>query len=157
MHGRRSPSHAALTLVVAAMILIPAGPGLITAASQQQPQQQQQPPPPPPPAQPSVVESAQVPDDELENFVRSVKEVNVIQADLREKLAAVQEPAAAQQLQQEANAEMATIIQGCELEVERYNELARSVSASAELSQRFEAKTQELDEKDDVEPCVSAQ
>jgi multidrug resistance efflux pump len=95
-----------------------------------------------------------VSDEELEKFVRSVAQVNELQTALQEKLPTLQ-GAEAERVQEESNAEMAKIIQGCDLEVERYNELARTVSTSPELSQRFQAKQQELASRGNVPPCVA--
>jgi outer membrane biosynthesis protein TonB len=115
--------------------------------------QSEQAPAPEAQAQGSVAPAA-VSDEELEKFVRSVAQVNELQTALKEKLPTLQ-GAEAESVQQESNAEMARIIQGCDLEVERYNELARVVSTSPELSQRFQAKQQELASRGNVPPCVA--
>jgi len=107
--------------------------------------------PPPPAAQPAqeeTVTSAEVSQSELKQFTKSLEQVLEIQKEVEGKLSAVQEPAKAQQIQQEANAEMLRVIQTEGLEVDRYNVLARSIGQDAELGQRFQEMRKELQEEE---------
>jgi hypothetical protein len=90
----------------------------------------------------------------MDNFVRTVSQVNKVQTALKEKLPTLQNPADAARLQQESTAEMTKIIEGCSMKVDRYNELARSVSGDAELNKRFQAKQQELGGAGNIPACA---
>jgi flagellar basal body-associated protein FliL len=95
-----------------------------------------------------TVTSADVPDAEVEQFARSLEEVLVIQQRLKEQLASVQDKEEAQRLQQQANTEMLQAVEANGLQPPRYNVIARSISADAELNQRIQEKRQELQEGD---------
>ena len=95
-----------------------------------------------------TVTSADVPDAEVEQFARSLEAVLVIQQRLKEQLASVQDKEEAQRLQQQANTEMLQAVEANGLQPPRYNVIARSLSADAELNQRIQEKRQELQEGD---------
>ena len=116
-------------------------------AAAQAPQEPQQPPSQreqaPAASQASAVTSAQVQDQELAAFVKSVAQVNEVRKTLNDS-------AAGQQAKDQANQKMASIIQACGMNVERYNELARAMSSDPQLNQRFQATQKELADKHDL-------
>ena len=148
MSQRRAQLQTIAMLAANIAFIVFIGAGLKIEAANQEPSS-------PPAPQAQVVTSAQVPDEELENFVRSATEVHEIQTGLTEKLATVQDPTQARQIEQEAHLKMAEIIKGCNLEVARYNQLAQSISASPEFGQRFQATRQALSERGNVPPCAA--
>lgn len=107
-------------------------------------QQEQQSPPPAAAAAKETVTSADVTDQEIEQFAKSYQEVTQIQKDTDKELASVQEPAGQAKVKQEANQKMAEAVQGHGMKVERFNLIARSLNQDATLKQRIQQKIQEL-------------
>ena len=107
-------------------------------------QQEQQAPPPAAAAAKETVTSADVTDQEIEQFAKSYREVTAIQKDTDKQLESVQEPAGQAKVKQEANQKMAEAVQGQGMKVERFNLIARSLNQDATLKQRIQQKIQEL-------------
>lgn len=102
----------------------------------------------PPPAQPQLT-SADVNDEDLQNFVAAFEEVEVIRMELGKKMANVQDSEAATRLQQEANKEMIAAVQENDLKPQRYNALSNAVSNDKQLMQRFQEVRKERAEEQD--------
>jgi len=107
-------------------------------------QQEQQAPPPAAAAAKETVTSADVTDQEIEQFAKSYKEVTQIQKDTDKQLESVPDTAGAAKVKQEANQKMADAVQGQGMKVERFNLIARSLNQDATLKQRIQQKIQEL-------------
>ena len=107
-------------------------------------QQEQQSPPPAAAAAKETVTSADVTDQEIEQFAKSYKEVSQIQKDTDKQLESVQDTAGAAKVKQEANQKMADAVQGQGMKVERFNLIARSLNQDVTLKQRIQQKIQEL-------------
>ena len=107
-------------------------------------QQQEQQSPPAAAAAKETVTSADVTDQEIEQFAKSYKEVSQIQKDTDKQLESVQDTAGAAKVKQEANQKMADAVQGQGMKVERFNLIARSLNQDATLKQRIQQKIQEL-------------
>jgi len=107
-------------------------------------QQDQQSPPPAAAAAKETVTSADVTDQEIEQFAKSYKEVSQIQKDTDKQLESVQDTAGAAKVKQEANQKMADAVQGQGMKVERFNLIARSLNQDTTLKQRIQQKIQEL-------------
>ena len=105
-------------------------------ASQSQPQAAAQQPAPAAAATKETVTSADVTDQEIEQFARSYQEVQKIQ---KESQAAQDE-----QAKKDANNKMAEAVQSHGMKVERFNTIARSLDSDATLKQRIQQKLQEL-------------
>jgi hypothetical protein len=112
-----------------------------TPPSPQQSAQQQS---PPAAAATETVTSADVTDQEVEQFARSYEEVAKIQNDTEKQLESVQDSTGAARVKQEANQKMAEAVQGQGLKVERFNLIARSLNHDATLKQRVQQRIQEL-------------
>jgi hypothetical protein len=119
----------------------PASPAEQSSAQQQQPAQQAA---PAAAAAAETVTSADVTDQEVEQFAKSYQEVTQIQKDTEKQLESVQDPAGATKVKQEANQKMAEAVQGQGMKVERFNLIARSLNADATLKQRIQEKIQAL-------------
>ena len=118
-----------------------------TPPSQQpsaQQQEQQSSPPPAAAAAKETVTSADVTDQEIEQFAKSYQEVTAIQKDTDKQLESVQDSAGQAKVKQEANQKMADAVQGHGMKVERFNLIARSLNQDATLKQRIQQKIQEL-------------
>ena len=107
-------------------------------------QQQEQQSPPAAAAAKETVTSADVTDQEIEQFAKSYKEVTQIQKDTDKQLESVQDTAGAAKVKQEANQKMADAVQGQGMKVERFNLIARSLNQDVTLKQRIQQKIQEL-------------
>ena len=155
-HTRRSsPAIAFGAAVVMTFGLLAPAFAQQTPAQPPPPSQQSQPaspaqPQPPPAAdatQKPTITSAQVPDTEIEQFAKAAGNVLKIQAEIKEKLVEATNPERRELLQQEANVRILETIKENGLEVERFNLIARSMNADAELGRRVSAKMQELQEQ----------
>ena len=91
-----------------------------------------------------TVTSADITEQEVEQFAKSYDDVSKIQKDTEKQLESVQDSAGVAQVKQEANQKMADAVQGHGLKVERFNTIARSLSQDATLKQRIQQKLQEL-------------
>jgi len=107
-------------------------------------QQQEQQSPPAAAAAKETVTSADVTDQEIEQFAKSYKEVTQIQKDTDKQLESVPDTAGAAKVKQEANQKMADAVQGQGMKVERFNLIARSLNQDVTLKQRIQQKIQEL-------------
>jgi hypothetical protein len=112
-----------------------------TPSNQQQPAQQQA---PPAAAAQETVASADVGDQELEQFAKTIQEVLQIQQDTNKQLQSVQDSAENAKVKQEANQKMAAAVEGHGMKVERFNAISRSLNQDATLKQRVQQKVQEL-------------
>jgi hypothetical protein len=110
------------------------------AAQQEQAQQQA----PPAAAAKETVTSADVTDQEVEQFALSYEDVTKIQKETEQQLQAVQDTAGASKVKADANQKMAEAVQGHGMKVERFNLIARSLDGDAALKQRVQQKIQEL-------------
>jgi hypothetical protein len=110
--------------------------------AQQQPSAQQQPPAAAPANE--TVTSADVTDQEVEQFAKSYEDVAKIQKDTEQQLQNVPDSAGAEQVKQQANLKMAAAVQGHGMKVERFNLIARSLNQDSTLKQRIQQKIQEL-------------
>lgn len=109
---------------------------VMLTSAQQQPAPNQQ-----------ALTSKDVNDADLKKFAAAFEAVADIRMDLKKSLAAVQDPSAAQQLQQEAQAKILEAVQGNDLEVPQYNALARGVNADKELFDRFQEIQKQREEE----------
>ena len=91
-----------------------------------------------------TVTSADITEQEVEQFAKSYDDVSKIQKDTEKQLESVQDSAGVAQVKQEANQKMADAVQGHGLKVERFNIIARSLNQDATLKQRIQQKLQEL-------------
>jgi len=91
-----------------------------------------------------TVTSADITEQEVEQFAKSYDDVSKIQKDTEKQLESVQDSAGVARVKQEANQKMADAVQGHGLKVERFNTIARSLSQDATLKQRIQQKLQEL-------------
>jgi hypothetical protein len=114
-----------------------------SAQQQQSPQQQQQQPPAAAAPNETVV-SADVTDQEVEQFAKSYEDVARIQKDTEQQLQGVQDSTGVAKVKQQANQKMAEAVQGHGMKVERFNLIARSLNQDATLKQRIQQKIQEL-------------
>lgn len=110
-----------------------------TPSSQQQTAQQQA-----PPSAAQTVTSADVTDQEVEQFAKGYADVAQIQKDTEKQLESVQDTTAVARVKQEANQKMADAVQGHGMKVERFNLIARSLNQDETLKQRVQQKIQEL-------------
>ena len=83
-----------------------------------------------------TVTSADVTDQEIEQFAKSYQDIQKIQ---KESQAAQDE-----QAKKDANNKMAQAVQGHGMKVERFNTIARSLDSDSALKQRIQQKIQEL-------------
>ena len=111
-----------------------------TPSSQQQPAQQ----PAPSAGAAQTVTSADVTDQEVEQFAKSYEAVSRIQKDIEKQAESAQDSSATAQAKQEANQKMAEAVQSQGLKVERFNIISRSLNQDATLKQRVQQKIQEL-------------
>jgi len=135
MFRRESQAPAIRTAMTGAVCLLFVTAGLAAQAPQEQ----------------ETVSSADVSEQELEQFTRGLNDVLEIQEELEPQLSSVQDPAQAQQLQQQANARMIEAIKAYGLDVDQYNLISRSLSEDPELNQRFQAMRQKLEELEEEE------
>ncbi len=112
------------------------------APSSQQPAAQQE--ATPAAAATQTVTSADVTDQEVEQFAKGYEDVSQIQKDTEKQLESVQDAAAVARVKQEANQKMADAVQGKGMKVERFNLIARSLNQDETLKQRVQQKIQEL-------------
>jgi hypothetical protein len=131
----------ALTLGLAQMAQAQAQQASPGQPAQQQQQSAQQ---PPAAAANETVKSADVTDQEIEQFAKSYEDVARIQKDTEQQLQGVQDNAGAAQVKQQANQKMAEAVQGHGMKVERFNLIARSLDQDSTLKQRIQQKIQEL-------------
>jgi hypothetical protein len=110
-----------------------------TTQQQQSAQQQAS-----PGAATETLKSADVTDQEVEQFAKSYQDVVQIQKETEKQLASVQDTAAVAQVKQEANKKMAEAVTVHGLKVERFNLIARSLNEDATLKQRIQQKIQEI-------------
>lgn len=148
----RIPRYTARAAVVAFAAVALAAPVFAQAQPDQQgdaPQQQQQ-AQSQPRQQPSqqaageTVTSADVAEAELETFAASLNDVAEINQKLQADLAASQDQAKTQQLKTDANEKMAAAIRSHGMEIERFNQISRSLKTDPELNERVLAKRREL-------------
>jgi hypothetical protein len=105
-------------------------------ASQSQPQAAaQQPAPAAAPAKETVT-SADVTDQEIEQFAKSYQDVQKIQKEAQ--------AASDEQAKKEANSKMAEAVTSHGMKIERFNTIARSIDTDATLKQRIQQKLTEL-------------
>jgi hypothetical protein len=112
-----------------------------TPANQQQTAQQ---PTSPAPSATETVTSAEVTDQEVEQFAKSYEDVAQIQKDTEKQLQSVQDNTAVAKVKQDANQKMAEAVQGHGMKVDRFNLIARSLNSDTTLKQRIQQKIQEL-------------
>ena len=114
------------------------------ASPSQEPSAQQQAAPPAAAAKETVT-SADVTDQEIEQFAKSYEDVAQIQKETEKQLAdSGQDTAAVAKVKEEANQKMAEAVQGHGMKVERFNLIARSLNTDAALKQRIQQKIAEL-------------
>ena len=98
------------------------------------------------PDQPQLT-SKDVSNEDLEKFVAAYQAVEVIRLDLEKRMATVQDPDSATQLQQEANTQMIAAVQKNGLGPQRYNILSNAISNDKELLGRFQRMQKERAEQ----------
>lgn len=98
----------------------------------------------PPPQQQQQAPEIEVSDAEMEQFAAAYLEVEQIQMALNEDLQAAQLPEEAQEIQQEANDEMAAAIQSEGLDVERFSLIVQAINSDPALQEDFAAKRMEM-------------
>lgn len=121
---------ASAALVALTLLLVPMG------ADAQTPEEQQ--------------EQAERPDtEELTDFVHAMLDVTEIQEEMEEELANVDDPEQANQIQQQANAEMVEVLEEYDMSPERYSEIAMLLNVDEELNAEFqEIQERVLEERD---------
>lgn len=128
-HAKRVLSAA--TVLALALLILPMG------AEAQTPQQQTTP---------------DEPDrEELTEFVKAMIDVNEIQEEMEQALAGVDNPEQANQIQQQANAEMVAVLEEHDMTPERYSEIAMLLNVDPELNEEFQEIHEEiLEEREGV-------
>lgn len=116
-HAKKALS--AVAILALTLLILPA------AADAQTPEQQQQ-----TPDRPDT--------EELTDFVHAMLDVNEIQEDMEEQLAGVDDPEQANQIQQQANAQMVETLEGHDMTPERYSEIAMLLNVDEELNAEFQ-------------------
>ena len=77
-------------------------------------------------------------DQELEKFVNAQKGINDVRDEYMEKIESADDQAKAQELQQEANDEMVQVIEGEDMEIETYNNIATAYNSDPETRERID-------------------
>jgi hypothetical protein len=142
----------AYRVIVYVGVLTVGAAGIAQAQAQQAPasqqpsaqQQQQAPPAATTTTAQETVTSADVNDQELEQFAKSIQEVMQIQQDTNKQLEGVQDTTETAKVKQEANSKMAAAVESHGMKVERFNLIARSMNQDTTLKQRVQQKIQEL-------------
>ena len=80
--------------------------------------------------------AAPVSEADLEKFVNAEKKVNEIREELTEELSSAADQQEAQQMQMGAQKDMVEAIEGEDLDITRYNEIASRMQTDMELRQR---------------------
>lgn len=120
---------AAVTLAFA-LVLMPEG-----TAAQEQPQQ---------PA-PQQQELPDAPDsEELVQFTEAMLDIGGVEQDMQQALAAVDDPEQANQIQQQANAQMESVLDEHDLSAERYSEIAMVLETDPEMNAQFQEVLEEI-------------
>lgn len=78
-------------------------------------------------------------DAELQSFVDVQEDLQAVRAEYTELLEAAEDPAVAQNLQEEASQEMIEVLESSDLDVEKYNQIAMALQQDQELLQRVQA------------------
>jgi hypothetical protein len=117
-------------LVSLAMTVALVGTAAVQAqtAPQQAPKPQMQPP--------ATAPQANYPDTQVQAFANAVKAVDEIAQVYQPKLAAVTQPADAQKIQAEANAQMMKVVQDQGLTPQQYNEMHQSIKQDPALLEK---------------------
>ena len=103
-----------------------------------------------PPTQPEL-RSEDVSDEELGKLGESMEQIQIIRVNLENKMAGVQDPSQAQQLQQQANTEMVQVLKDHDMEPARYNSLVQAINSDKGFLARFQAVDKERKEQDEQE------
>lgn len=103
---------------------------LIPVGADAQIEQQEAPPPPD--------------HEELVDFVNAYIDVQEIQVEMEQRLADVQDPEQANQVQQEANEAMAEAVEDHDMTVERYSQIVIVLNTDEELREEFSQVYQEI-------------
>lgn len=101
-----------------------------------------------PPSQPEL-RSEDVSDEELGKLGESMEQIQIIRVNLENKMAGVQDPSQAQQLQQQANAEMIQVLKDHDMEPSRYNALIQAINSDKAFLARFQAIDKERKENEE--------
>jgi hypothetical protein len=89
--------------------------------------------------------------EELTEFVKAMIDVNEIQEEMEQALAGVDNPEQANQIQQQANAEMVAVLEEHDMTPERYSEIAMLLNVDPELNEQFQEIHEEiLEEREGV-------
>lgn len=80
-----------------------------------------------------------VSDQELDQIATAYSRIHEIRIELQEKLAEVEDPAAAQQMQQEAGEAMVGAVEDNGLDVQTYNQVMEAVQTDEELREKLSA------------------
>lgn len=89
--------------------------------------------------------------EELTEFVEAMIDVNEIQEEMEQALAGVDNPEQANQIQQQANAEMVAVLEEHDMTPERYSEIAMLLNVDPELNEKFQEIHEEiLEEREGV-------
>ncbi|WP_372956963.1 DUF4168 domain-containing protein [Marinobacter sp.] len=122
-----------LTSLTVSMALLAAGPA-IAQQSQQQGQEQGG-----SAMQGQQSAQANFDDAELEKFVSAQEGINEIRDEYMTKIESAESQEEAQKLQQEANEEMVGTIEGEDLDIETYNEIATAYNSDPETRERVDS------------------
>ncbi len=114
-------------IAVAMAVLIAAQPG---QAQQPQPQGQQDVP--------------EISDDELETFTEAYIEIDQIRGEMQAEMQTAQDQATANEIQQQANQEMSSVLEDHGFTVEEYQQITQILNVDPDQRQEFQAL---LDEK----------
>ncbi len=104
--------------------------------------------PAPAPAPEQAHEMEEVTSDELERFARSYLEISQVGQQMEQRLASVQDPNEAQEIQAEAQEQIVVALGENDLTPERYQEVGAMINADPELQEELVEILEELQEED---------
>lgn len=100
------------------------------------PQQQQQQHQAAPPQQTQQVD---ISDSQLETYVQASSKVDEVRNEYQQKMSNAESAEQAQELQQEALQQMASVVESAGLSVDEYNLIANQLQTNTDLRQRYES------------------
>lgn len=108
--------------------------------------QETAPPPAPPPTDPQPQQQVEVDltDDELDSFAEAYLDIEQLQASYEQQLGAVDDPAQAQEIQQQFNDEAMQTLETSGIGAERYDEIIRAAQTDPELADNIVTRLDEM-------------
>jgi hypothetical protein len=86
----------------------------------------------------------QVSDSELDKIAQAYKEISVIRQDFEESLAGVEDPEAAQKMQEQAGNAMVEAVQNTGLDVQTYNDVMQAAQHDEELREKLLSRLEQM-------------